>query len=135
VIIISMEKHIKPAQETRYTIYKENGIIYAIYGKDVVVDIEFMHDIIEERIALAEGISCPIFIDCTGVKYWTLEARKYGSSERAVLDASAYAVVFNSVIHKIILNWAIKFYPTKGAPQRIFTDRDKALQWLEQFKR
>jgi len=130
-----MEKQTKPAQETRYTIYKADGIIHCIYGKDVIIDLQLIHDIIEERIALAGGIACPIFIDCTGVKYFTLEARKYGGSERALLNASAYAVIFNSVIHKIILNWAIKFYPTKGAPQQIFTDRDKALQWLEQFKR
>jgi len=93
-----------------------------------------MRAIIEARIALAEEIPCPIYIDATRVKYWTLEARKYGSSERALTDASAYGILINSSIVRIIANWGIKFYPTKGAPQRIFNEKEKALQWLEQFK-
>ena len=118
-----------------YTLYKQNGIIHAIYTKDVVIDIDVMREAIEVRIALAEGIPCPIYIDATGVKYWTLEARKYGSTERGLTDATAYGILINSAIVKIIANWGIKFYPTKGAPQRIFNDKDKALQWLQQFKR
>ena len=116
-------------------VYIENGIMHGVYREEVVIDINVIKEGIEKRLALSQGKPYPILADGRGIKYWTLEARKYGSSTEANKDASAYAFLISSPIIKTIANWTIKFHPTKGAPQRIFTDRDKALQWLEQFKR
>jgi len=109
----------------------ENGIMHGIYRQGVVINLEILKKGIKERLELSKGKPYPIFVDARGIKYWTLEARKYGSSAEANKDALAYAALIDSHIIKTIVNWAHKFYPTKGAPQRIFTDRDKALQWLE----
>jgi len=123
------------AVKKEFEVYMLNGIIYGIYGQNVVIDLELMQRIIKARLELSQGKRYPLFADARGVKYWTLEARKYASSPEGNKDDAAYAILINSNIIKTIVNWAIKFYPTKGAPQRIFTDKDKALQWLEQFKK
>lgn len=119
--------------EKKYSIYKENGIIYCLYEEGTIMDLDLLREAIEARIEAAEGKPCPIFIDSKGVKYYTLEARKYGVSERALKDANAYGILVTSPILRTILNWSLKFYPVKGAPSRIFTSRTKALEWLKQF--
>ena len=122
------------ALQKTYNIYKENGIVHCLYQEGVIMDLDFIIEAIDARISAAGGIPCPIFIDGRGVKYYTLEARKYGASEKASKDATSYAILINSNITKTIVNWSVKYYPPKGAPVRMFTDKDKALQWLEQFK-
>src|SRR6185437_15580000 len=118
-----------------YILYKENGIICAVFDKEAIVGLDMLQACIRERIALANGVPHPIYIDATGVKYWTLEARKYGSSPEALTNAIAYGILLNSAILRTIVNWSSKIYPPKNSPLKVFTDKVKALEWLEQFKK
>ena len=121
--------------EKDIVIYLENGIMHGIYGQGVVIDLELIRTGVKERLELSQGKSYPIFVDGREIKYWTLEARKYGSSPEALEGALAFAILINSPIIKTIVNWSYKIYPPKSIPLRIFTDKDKALQWLKQFKK
>lgn len=115
-----------------FSVYIKDGIIFCIYHQDIVVDVYIMRAIITRRIELSEGKYYPIFIDARDVKYWTLEARKYGFSKEAHQFASAYGILENSSIIRTIVNWALKVFPNK-IPLKLFTKQEEALQWLRKF--
>ena len=112
-----------------FLIYKKDGIICGASLPDII-DLEIVKDAVKRRIEAAEGKPHPIFIDARDVKYWTLEARRYGHSKEAHQYASAYGILVNSSIIRTIVNWAIKMFPST-IPQKIFTTEEEALQWLQ----
>lgn len=116
-----------------YSVYIKEGIIFCVYHKsDLIVDIEVMKNVIKRRIEIADGKSYPILIDARDVKYWTLEARKYGLSNEAHKNAIAYATLLNSSIARTIVNWALKIFPVP-MPNKLFNNDEEALRWLKQF--
>ena len=115
-----------------YSVYKKDGIICCVFNPDCIIDLEMMKVVIGKRIETAEGKLYPILIDARDVKYWTLEARKYGLSKEAHQCAKAYGVLLNSSISTTIVTWALKMFP-HVLPQRIFTNEQEAIQWLQKF--
>ena len=115
-----------------YSVYKKDGIIYCIWNPDLIIDLELIKSGIRTRIETAEGKPYPIFINAKDVKYWTLEARRYGLSKEAHQCVRAYGILLNSSVIRIIVNWAFKIFPTT-IPQRIFTNEQEAIQWLKKY--
>jgi hypothetical protein len=113
--------------------YLENGIVHCIYYRDITIDLKTVTQAIEHRIAVSKGRSYPVLIDARGVKYWTRDAKKYSMSKDSFYLISAIAPLVDSLPLQISVNWAIKIFPT-GTPIKVFTNRDKALNWLEKYK-
>ena len=114
-----------------FSVYKKNGIMYCICPTGIVT-LENITNAIKRRIELAEGKAHPIFIDARTVKYWTLESRRYGFSKAAHQCANSYGVVINYHIQEVLLNWAIKMFPTT-IPQKMFTNEQEAIKWLQKY--
>lgn len=114
-------------------IWLDDGIIHFEYKAGVVVDLEVQKRNIENRILIAAGISRPIFADGRHVKYWTSDAKNYSLTKEGLYLASAFGILYNSSISKIILNWTMSFMSPK-VPMKFFTDKEEALDWLKQFK-
>lgn len=85
-----------------------------------------------ERIKFADGESYPCLFDITTVKKITAEARNYLANEGNEL-VLASAILINSPITKMIGNFFIAVNKPKN-PTRLFTNKEEALKWLEQFK-
>jgi hypothetical protein len=115
------------------TIWMEDGIIFFYYKKDIIVDLEIQKKNIQNRKIVAAGIPRPIFADTTGVKYWTRNAKKYAMTDKANELATSFALLTNSYVTEISINWALKIFKPK-VPARMFKNRDEALKWLEKFK-
>ena len=111
----------------------EDGIFYIVHAEGNVITKEIAISHVQERLKLTEGITYPMFIDSRGVKYVTKEAREYLNKGDGVKYISAGAFFINSSVSKIIGNYYLKF-TRPPIPARLFTDHDKALQWLQRFK-
>jgi hypothetical protein len=136
--IVAMEHPIKdyPAtfEDEEFICYLKDGIIFGRFKKhDCVVDLELMKKGIGERIKISGGIDRPVLIDVRRLKYWTREAKEYGMSKEGTLYIKASAILINSVVLRISINWALKTFK-HDKPSLFFTDEVKAVRWLEQFR-
>ena len=115
-------------------IWMENGIIHFEYKPEAIVNLEVQKKNIRDRTTFAEGIARPVFADGRQAKYWTQDAKKYSLTDEGLHLAAAFAILSNSNITQVSLNWTLKFLNPK-VPMRFFTNKEKALVWLEQFKK
>jgi len=113
-------------------LYIQEGIVFCIYKEDVVVSFEFAKVMVDQRLIITQDKVYPLFADIRGLKYTTKEARTYLKGKGAQgLSSSAFLI--NSAVQQILGNYFIKF-DRPPIPIRLFTDYEKALQWLQQFK-
>jgi hypothetical protein len=114
-------------------IWFENGLVHEIFKPQCVLTLESAEDIVRDRLKVSDGKMSPIFIDLRNMVSTTNAARSYMASTEAQAYLSAGALLINNEIHQLLLNLWLKidkpFIPTKG-----FTDKQKALLWLEQYK-
>lgn len=117
------------------SIYIDNGIIYGIYNKDLTIDLDAAKSVTNDRKKVSEFSSKPMFVDGTTVKSITKEARDFFGSEEGSELLSASAIYTNSRLSAFLANFFIKVNLTKTkVPVKLFTDKDKAIQWLERYK-
>jgi hypothetical protein len=70
--------------ETPYIkLWKEEGIMYAIYPEGIEVTLEIARHIVEKRLELTNKKSYPCIIDMRGIKSVSKEARTYLAEEGA----------------------------------------------------
>lgn len=75
----------------------------------------------------------PLLVNSSQVKSMSREARKYLSVTDRSTHITAFAVVVESYLSTIIVNFFFKFNRT-GVPARMFTNEEAALIWLEKYK-
>jgi len=111
-----------------------NGIIHGKFKKKLL-DLEMAKSMISYRISVSEGKTYPAFIDVRKIKKVTKEARRlFGSKEGSQL-LSASALYVDSPITAFLANFLIKVnLREKFIEVKLFSDKDKALEWLETFK-
>ena len=120
--------------ENKYAeMWFEDGLVYTVFKRDTVITAQAAETIIEDRKKISNEKVSPIFIDLRNMVSTENAARSYMASKKAQQYLSAGALLINNEIHRLLMNLWLKIdkpsIPTKG-----FTDKAKALQWLEQFK-
>jgi hypothetical protein len=110
----------------------KNGILFLKYKKEIM-DLPCATNVVEARLKISKGISYPLFVDISNVKNTTKEARSYTSKGDAALLVSATALWGTSELTKVMANFFLTINKPE-VPVRFFSDREKALQWLQQFK-
>ena len=111
----------------------EEGILMCIYAPDIIIDLKLTYEILECRLKLLNGYSCPHFFDTRGVKYWTPESRAFMATDENSQLQKAAAALINSYITRVWINFWFSFNKPK-IPLKIFTDREEALNWLKEYK-
>ncbi len=120
--------------DTRYVyMIIKNGIFYAIFKELNTLDMDAAKVSVKDRLDFFEGKSYPCLFDITKVKETTKEARDFMANEGNDL-VIASAMVVNNPMLKMMANFYIMVNKPKN-PTRLFTDRDSALEWLEQYKK
>jgi len=118
--------------DERFSIQIKDGVVHVVFLKDYI-DYDFVNDLINTRIQITGDKTYPMFSDFRKVKSGPREARERMAAKDGGYGVSAVAILINSKIHKIIYNFFHSIYKAP-APAKLFTDKDKALKWLEQFK-
>jgi len=110
-----------------------NGIIEIIWKKDYYdfAEVDFG---MKKRTELANNRSFPILSDFRKVKSGSRKARERLSEKDGGEKVSAVAVLVSSNVHKVLFNFFNSIYKAP-APTKLFTDKEKALEWLEQYKK
>ena len=119
-------------KDDRFEITLKEGIVHIIFKKEYV-DYDFVNDGILRRNEITKGHTYPLFSDFRIVKSGTREARERFAAPDGGIGVSAVAVLINSKIHKIMYNFFNSIYKAP-APAKLFTDPQKVLKWLEQYK-
>lgn len=109
-----------------------DGIMECYLKPTAEMDLETARTCSDQRIEVSGRRSYPCIFDITAVKKITKEARVYLANEGNEL-VSASAILVSSAITKMIANFFIDVDKPKN-PTRLFTDKEEALKWLEQFK-
>jgi hypothetical protein len=115
------------------TTWLENGVIHFVYKPNLMIDLAIAKSTVQTRLGVTKGIPRPILADIKGMKRVNDEARDYLASEEACQLIISLAVMTNTPIQNLFANFYLKFSKPK-MPTQLFTDKAKALRWLEFFK-
>ena len=119
--------------ESQYLqMFIEDGILVCIIKKMDVLDLATTRICVEQRKEFVGGQSYPTVFDITQVRHSTKDARDFLANEGNEL-VSASAILVSSPMLRMMANFFIMVNKPKN-PTRMFTDKESALEWLQQFK-
>lgn len=114
-------------------IWFEDGIVHIVYKPGCVLNINNIKPIVEDRIKVSDGKLSPILIDLRNLVSSDNATRSYLATEEAEKYLNAGAMLINNEIQRLLMNLYLKIDKPR-LPAKVFTSREKALEWLEQFK-
>lgn len=114
-------------------IWFENGIVHIVYKPGCVLNINNIKPIVEDRIKVSNGRISPILIDLRNVVTSDNAARSYLATPEAERYLNAGAMLITNEIQRLLMNLYLRI-DKPNLPAKVFTNKEKALEWLEQFK-
>ncbi|MBL4657205.1 MAG: hypothetical protein JKX73_04335, partial [Flavobacteriales bacterium] len=108
---------------------RDDDIICVCVKDDVDIDIEDSKETFEAVKKLANGEKKPVLVFTGSGGTITNDVRRFSASKAAGEPTLAEAVIANSLAHKLVVNFLIKF-ANMGRPMRIFTSESEAVHWL-----
>jgi hypothetical protein len=111
---------------------RRDGIIHLKIKSMNEIDLDSARNIIEAIGIKAEYKKRPVLISSENYAAPTTEARAYLAKAESNPFSSASAYIARSLAEKLITNAYIKFN-MPARPTRMFTDEDKAIEWLTNF--
>ncbi len=121
--------------ETDYMeIWIEQGIICIVFKKNLILSEEIAKDMVNERLKISNGVIRPLFADISELASVDIKARKYLAGEEAARFISAGAIRVNGLISKLAGNIFLSV-DKPLVPSKLFTDRDKAIEWLKKYRK
>jgi hypothetical protein len=109
----------------------KEGIVFGTYKGRITL--ESAKKVVKTRLEFTEGKSYPVCVKTIYVTAINKDARDYFSTEEANKGIKAGAIYVDSVFQSFMGNFFLKVSKPK-VPSKVFTDRKKAIKWLEQFK-
>jgi hypothetical protein len=117
-----------------YTLAIEEGILIVTYFRGLKIDPVMANDIIRVRSDFTESRTYPLLIIDEGVLSVDKGARDLFSGNEGTARISASAMIFESTYGKIAGSFFLRVI-RPDIPVRVFTQKEKALAWLEKFKK
>jgi len=115
-------------------VYVSEGILYVKFLlEDLKIEATKAH-IAAVKARFGQYLPLPCVVDNGKSKASSKEIRDYFASDEVGSVISASAVVMNSVVTKIAINLFLQFSKPKY-PVKLFTEVDKAVEWVSQFKK
>ncbi len=111
----------------------ENDILIIEFKPELEITLEVAKKIVADRKIISEGKAYPGLGDVRFVKSATKEARAFFETEESQNGVLAGAMLVDSVFSTFLVNFFLKVTKQK-MPSKMFTDKQKALKWLAQFK-
>ena len=123
----------KNVLDTPY-VYMElkDGIITGWYKPGQKITVAVARQVVEIRYEYFEKKSYPVLIFDSGVKSMDKEARDFFASKEGNLGITAGAVVVKSSFTMMMVNFLFQV-SRPVIPCKIFTDENKAREWLNKF--
>lgn len=113
-------------------LWMEDGILYGVYKVDKV-DLPEAKTATQERLTFTGDKTYPVITDYSKVRDTTKSARDYLSSDEPSKGIKAIALIIDSSVGRVIYNFFISL--NKPAfPIQVFTDQEKAREWIKQYR-
>lgn len=120
--------------ETKY--YKSElreNIIWVEFKSNLHLTLEDAERIVAERLFYYQDLQAPVLIKNAKVKNIDKAAREYlFEKEKGLKNLKAVAVVYSNVVNKLLATF-IFHHHTPSIPHKMFTDEQKAREWLQQY--
>ncbi len=132
---IGYEGNEKIMQQTHPTlkVWVDNGIIYAVYLKNTEITVELKKEHHRIYKQLVGDKHMPLLLEIEEGVSVNRDARAFSKKIESKQPFTACAVYVHSLSFKILANFYARFYkPHK--PFKVFTNKNEALKWLQQFK-
>jgi hypothetical protein len=112
----------------------EDGITVQKYKKGLRVTLEIAQTLVNERLAVAEGVTRPGLADISGL-YWTTDSKamKFLSSDDATKLVSAGGFCISNFAQRMAMRFFLSVSKEPPIPTKIFDKREDAIEWLKQF--
>ena len=119
-------------EENYFEIFIEDGILYLTLPYEHYTE-HMIASGIKQRLAMTQDKSYPFLADVTKLKSITYEARERMTREDAAYGTTVVAFLIKSKVQEVLYNF---FHILHKAPRpsRMFTDRKKAIEWLQKYK-
>ncbi|MEI6123373.1 MAG: STAS/SEC14 domain-containing protein [Bacteroidota bacterium] len=115
-----------------FDIWIEDGIVFIATNFEEYTA-EMVEEGIKKRLELTKDKSFPMLGDIRKIKNFTREARQRLAQKDAGYGTKAAAILINSRLQEAMYNFFNAIYKAP-APAKMFTDKEKAIEWLQQFK-
>jgi hypothetical protein len=115
----------------------KDGVLLVTFHEAKQLDLPMAEKIVADRLKFIGQKSYPGLGDIRKVKSSTKDARTFLSSENATKQVKAGALLSGSIFTTYLGNFFLKvtnIQKTQEIPNRLFTDKEKALDWLKQFR-
>jgi hypothetical protein len=123
--------------ENEYTSMEiEDGILFVHYAKNLEITLEIAKICVAERLKLCDGKSYPMLADVRNIKNTHSDAKAFiaqGDGTKGI-NAGAFIVKneFNRFLATIFIN--LSLVKTPQLPAKLFTNKNDAKEWLQQYK-
>jgi hypothetical protein len=107
-------------------------ILIGTYKKGLKITLPIAKEIVSVRLVFTNNTDLPALILNQGVVSMDKDARDFLSSKEGVKGLKAGAIVLDSPFSSFLGNFFIRISKPK-IPAKIFTNKEDALIWLEQF--
>ncbi len=120
--------------EDKYSkMWIEDGIGFQVYKSEAVITIDVAKKMVTKRIESFKGIARPVYVDVRNLLTIDSASRKYFASKEAGELILAGAIHLDNPINQFFGNIFL-LIDVPITPAKLFTHKDKALEWLQQFK-
>jgi hypothetical protein len=119
-------------QEKYIETWIEDGILYITLNFENYTE-QMVEAGIKQRLELTKDKSYPILADIRNIKNFSREARQRLAQKDAAFGTKAVALLSNSKVQEVLYNFFNTIYKAP-APTKTFTNKEKAIEWLKQFK-
>ena len=128
--MIGIKKHIKLSSCS--ILFREDGIVEVVFKHQLLLEIEDCYQIMDTYKEYLENKKVPILHIIGNYMNVTKESREFGASPEGLKYSSAEAYVFDSLPHRIIGNFYLKFNKP-SVPTKFFKTKPEAEVWLKTF--
>ena len=114
----------------------KDGILIQYYHENTTVDMKKVGAMQKGIKKLTKEQNIPLLlIGKRGVQP-TIEVRKYGSTEKAnkYISAMAILIIEGNIAHRLYGNMILTL-DKRPMPSKLFVNKEKAIQWLSQYRK
>lgn len=118
----------KDFEKIRMTLF-ENGIMNVVFKENFTVGLQDVEEVVNWVSEIANGRKFLNLMEGENNSEVDAEVRSFAASKDQNKFTIADAMVVQNISHRLLTNFYMRFNkPVK--PTRLFTDKEKAIQWL-----
>ena len=111
----------------------ENGILRAMVLPNAFKELPDAKEVMRVCEELADGQKRPLLVDIRQSAGLSMDARKYFAGEETSKLVLALGMLIHTPLSRLLGNFFMKFNQP-DFPVRLFTDEQRAVEWLKQYR-